>query len=152
MGTAPSNNPAKHPNRSIKMPKRRPASSSSQKVFEPSPKVPKSATVLNNPRRSGLRPVPPANTGPLFSLHLESSLQGHKRHWSSDSWDSNSSSSADDGAPSPAGPKEKARSKYAGDFGFLTPATSPQSSFNGYSDPISTQSSLIFLNLPIEVC
>ena len=87
--------------------------------------------------------------GPLFSLHLGHNFQGHSRNWSSSS--SDSSSSLDDRALSPTAQKGNAHGKYARDFGFLTPAPSPQSSFNGHCDSISTQSSMIFLDLPVEV-
>ena len=124
--------------------------SSPRKNFQSSPKSPNPVKPSNNSKRSGHRPVPPANTGALFSLHLENNFQGHRRNWSSRSSDSNSSSF--DGTLSSVVPKETTCGKYTRDFGFLTPETSPQSSFNSYSDPISTRRSIIFLDLPIEVC
>jgi hypothetical protein len=131
------------------MPKRHKASSSPRKEAELIPEMNRVEKFFINLRRPGYG-RPKATQGPLFSLHLEHNFQGHKRNWS---WcSSNSNSSSDDGALSPAAQKENALGKYARDFGFLTPATSPQSSFNDYSDSISTQSSMLFLGLPVEVC
>lgn len=151
MSTAPATNRTQPSalNQPIEMAKCRPASPSPRKSLESSPKTPNPVKCFSNSRRSGLRPVPHANAGSLFSLHLESKPQGHQRNWSSGSSDSNSSSDGE--LLSSVVPKEVVRGKYSRDFGFLTPATSPQSSLNGYSDPVSIQSSMVFLDLPTEV-
>jgi hypothetical protein len=113
------------------------------------PDINKIEKFFNNLRRPGCG-RPNATQEDLFSLYMEHNFQGHYRNWSSSSSDSNSSLA--DGTLSPAAQKENACGKYARDFGFLTPATSPQSSLSGYSDSVSTQSSMLFLELPVEVC
>jgi hypothetical protein len=92
----------------------------------------------------------PTKDRPIFFLNVGKNTRSHKRSWSS--FSSDSSSSDHDGELQSAAQKDYAHRKApARAFQFLTPVTSPQTSFRDNSKSDCAPSPMKFLQFPLEV-